>query len=71
MNFPDALAAAPLVVKDQGSMFLVKSDEIPKEIESYLVKYFTTTDVSGAKVLGGENAVNKDVKNKLNKWLNK
>ena len=32
-NFPDALAASPLVVKDQGSMFLVESNKIPKEIE--------------------------------------
>ena len=69
-NFPDALAASPLVVKDQGSMFLVESNKIPKEIESYLVKYFTTTDVTGATVLGGENAVNKEVRDQFNKWLN-
>ncbi|WP_394172053.1 cell wall-binding repeat-containing protein [Guptibacillus hwajinpoensis] len=69
-NFPDALAASPLVVKDQGSMFLVESNKIPKEIESYLVKYFTTTDVSGATVLGGDNAVNKEVRDQFNKWLN-
>ncbi|MDQ0482699.1 cell wall-binding repeat-containing protein [Guptibacillus hwajinpoensis] len=69
-NFPDALAASPLVVKEQGSMFLVESNKIPKEIESYLVKYFTTTDVSGATVLGGDNAVNKEVRDQFNKWLN-
>ena len=69
-NFPDALAASPLVVKEQGSMFLVENDEVPKEIESYLVKYFTTTDVTEATVLGGDNVVNKNVRDQFNKWLN-
>ena len=51
-------------------MFLVENDEVPKEIESYLVKYFTTTDVTEATVLGGDNVVNKNVRDQFNKWLN-
>ncbi|MGB7999780.1 MAG: cell wall-binding repeat-containing protein [Anaerobacillus sp.] len=70
LNFPDALAASPLVVKEHGSMFLVENDEVPKEIESYLVKYFTTTDVTEATVLGGDNVVNQNVRDQFNKWLN-
>ncbi|WP_235601512.1 cell wall-binding repeat-containing protein [Halobacillus sp. KGW1] len=66
-NYPDALAAAPLVTGNGGSLLLVDPEKLPKELDAYLTKYVYTTDVTSVTVLGGDGAVSPAVKEALQK----
>ncbi|WP_430790467.1 cell wall-binding repeat-containing protein [Virgibacillus flavescens] len=69
MDYPDALAAAPLVTQKNGLLLLVGPDKLPNEVEAYLTKYNYTHNVNSVTVLGGDTAVSQDVKDALQKKL--
>ncbi|MGG7619606.1 cell wall-binding repeat-containing protein [Bacillus coreaensis] len=61
-NFPDALSAAPLVVGNGGLLLLVEPTALPKEVDAFLTKFVYTNKVNSVTVLGGNGAVNEDVR---------
>lgn len=64
-NFPDALAAAPLVTQQNGLLLLVDPKYLPKEVAAYLTKYVYTNNITSVTVLGGEVAVGQDARDAL------
>jgi len=54
-NFPDALSAAPLASKNSSPLLLVKPDELPLGIKSYLEA--KRTSINGPYIIGGSGAV--------------
>ncbi|WP_370632747.1 cell wall-binding repeat-containing protein [Halobacillus sp. Nhm2S1] len=66
-NYPDALAAAPLVTANDGLLLLVDDERLPKEVDAYLTKYVYTNDISSVTVLGGDGAVSPEVREALQK----
>ncbi|WP_270180132.1 cell wall-binding repeat-containing protein [Alkalihalobacillus sp. CinArs1] len=68
-TFPDALASAPLVTMNNGTMILVQKDDVPGEVESFLTKYLYTNDITSVKVLGGNGAVSEMTKDELQKLV--
>ncbi|WP_226582461.1 cell wall-binding repeat-containing protein [Halobacillus litoralis] len=70
-NYPDALAAAPLVTGKDGMLLLVDPENLPREVDAYLTKYAYTNDISSITVLGGDAAVSPAVKEALQKKATK
>jgi len=58
-NFPDALSAAPLAAMKPAPLLLVKPDELPSGIKSYLEAKRTT--INGPYIIGGSGAVSSAV----------
>ncbi|MGS2778919.1 cell wall-binding repeat-containing protein [Robertmurraya sp. GLU-23] len=64
MNFPDALAAAPLSYANKAPLVLV-GPTLNKNVESFLFKYVEENSVNQVKVVGGPMAVSDTMKNIL------
>jgi N-acetylmuramoyl-L-alanine amidase len=52
LNFPDALAAAPLSIEKQAPLILV-GKEMNRDVESFLLKFGQTQNIQEIKVIGG------------------
>ncbi len=61
LDFPDALAGAPLAYQMDAPILLTKTNTIPDDVKEAL-SYF---DVNHVTILGGESAITKDVENEL------
>lgn len=61
LNFPDALAGAPLAYQMDAPILLTKTNTIPDEVKEAL-NYF---DVDHVTILGGESAIAENVENEL------
>ncbi|WP_205665313.1 cell wall-binding repeat-containing protein [Pseudalkalibacillus hwajinpoensis] len=63
LDFPDALAGAPLAYQKDAPILLTKTKSIPDSVKKALT-YFGVEHVT---ILGGQTAVSKDVENQLKK----
>ncbi|WP_273851777.1 cell wall-binding repeat-containing protein [Guptibacillus spartinae] len=61
LDFPDALAGAPLAYQMDAPILLTKTNTIPDEVKEAL-SYF---DVNHVTILGGESAITENVENEL------
>ncbi|MDP2401874.1 MAG: cell wall-binding repeat-containing protein, partial [Actinomycetota bacterium] len=64
-DFPDALAGGVLQGRDLSVLVLTKRNQLPAEVEASLVA--NKEIVREMRVLGGQNAVHQDVRNRV--WL--
>lgn len=62
MNYPDALAAAPLVSNRNAAILLTKTGSLPKETKDYLKE----EDIQDVIIIGGESAVSESVVQEIN-----
>ncbi len=64
MNFPDALAAAPLSIANKAPLVLV-GPTLNRNVESFLFTYAQSNNVSQLRVIGGYMAVSENMKSEL------
>ncbi|WP_223701275.1 cell wall-binding repeat-containing protein [Sutcliffiella deserti] len=56
-NFPDALAAAPLAVHNDGAPLILVGNHRNLNVESFLMAYSNTSRVNSIEIIGGTEAV--------------